>query len=146
MNILKELFESTKVVESEIGPWNIKIMRNGLKCEHYIDDKLKYSEYFESDELQAVNAFEGIKAMTPLDVFERMMLKTPFTKGFIYSDWNIINNEGKGFIIKPRPIDNNIDIDKYKETVKQERYKTNESLREIEMIEFLQYIDEPVYE
>lgn len=139
MLLLNNLF-SQDVVQNETGAWIIRLIRNGLKCDHISG---KYTEYFEADELAGMHAFDGQKGMTPLQVFQRMMEKTPFTRGFVYKNWDIIIHEKKGFIIKPRLIEENADIEKYKDYIGEERYRTNESLREVEMINFLQYIEEP---
>jgi hypothetical protein len=137
-SILKE-----EVSGNETGAWVIRIIRNGLKCDHISS---KYTEYFEADELAGMNAFRDKDSMTPLQVFKRMMDKTPHTKGFVYKGWDIIMHERKGFIIRPRLNKENIDIEKYKEYTQEERYRTNESLMELEMIAFLQYIEESLEE
>jgi hypothetical protein len=133
-------FIKEEISGNETGAWIIRIIRNGLKCDHISS---KFTEYFEADELAGMNAFTGKDSMTPLQVFERMMHKTPHTKGFVYKNWDIIIHEEKGFIIRPRLNKDKVDIEKYKEYNNEERYKTNESLMEIEMINFLQYIEEP---
>lgn len=128
-------------------PWDILVIRNGLKCVHQSKDengKPFFEEYFESDELNGERAFEHLKAMTPIQVFTRLMLITPLTKGFVYNNWSIINNDKKGFIIKPRLTPENQGIEKYNGDVFYERYKTNESLNRINISSFIRYVEEDV--
>lgn len=139
MSFLSSLLKED-VTGNETGAWIIRLIRNGLKCDHISG---KYTEYFEADELAGLHAFNGHKGMTPLQVFHRMMEKTPFTRGFVYKNWDIIIHEKKGFIIKPRLNEADTDMEQYKDYIGDERYRTNESLREVEMINFLQYIEEP---
>lgn len=141
MSIL-EIFKP-EVATHDTAAWDIQLIRNGLKCTHRSG---KYNEYFEADELVGIEAFEGNQGLTPLQVFQRMMEKTPFTSGFVYKYWDIVLYEKKGCIIRPR-LNNNIkDIDKYSNYIWEERYRTNESLRETEMLDFLNYIEERILE
>jgi hypothetical protein len=144
-------------VETDTRGWQIYVIKEGLRCEHLSG---KYIEYFEFDELLGQGSFEGSEGMTPLDVFARMMYKTPYTRGFIYKRWNLLNHEGKGFIITPRLIDNKKVIEDHSSYVNysnnfeeeqdrnylidknEERYRTNESLKDIYMLAFLQIIEE----
>lgn len=136
---MKMLFSKKQISGNETGPWHIKLIENGLRCVH---ESGNFTEYFEADELAGINAFGNQNCLTPLNVFQRMMLKTPVTKGFIYRYWSLIRFEDKGFIIKPRLSEHSSDIEEYKDYVKEERYRTNESLREISMIDFLKYLEE----
>ena len=120
--------------------WDISLIKNGLRCTHksgQVD-----AEYFEADELRGIRAFEKFGPMSPLDVFSRLMEKTPLTKGFVYKFWDIVIKDKKGFIIRPRLTDSNQDIDHYNPLVLEERYKTTQSLEMIDMQDFLIYIEE----
>lgn len=123
----------------DTAAWDIQLIQNGLKCTHRSG---KYTEYFEAAELAGVEAFEDKPGLTPLQVFQRMMEKTPFTSGFVYKYWDIVLYEKKGCIIRPRLSNNIKDIDNYSDYIWDERYRTNESLRETGMIDFLKYVGE----
>jgi hypothetical protein len=136
--LIKKLFKKEEVSGNDTGAWIITTIKNGLKCEHI---SRKYVEYFEVDELAGINAFKKTLGMTPLQVFDRLLTKTPFTRGFVYKKWDIVIHEKKGFIIRLR-VDSNSEIEEFKKNNLYERYRTNESLQEIEMIQFLAYIEE----
>lgn len=146
MGLLERFLVEDDSINQDMKPWDIFLIKNGLKCRHKSDANEPLEEYFEADELQGLRAFEQFGPMTPIDVFTRIMEKTPLTKGFIYKYWNIVIKDKKGFIIKPRPNESNKVIEKYNHSVAEERYKTTQSLEMINMVDFLKYIEEDNYE
>ena len=138
--LLNSLFKDNSI--NTTGCWIIYLIENGLKCEHISS---LHEEYFESDELMGTGSFaEKERGMTPLDVFQRMLEITPNSKGFVYKTWDLINHKQQGFIIRPRVTCSNgrNDIEIYKRNLKYERYRTNQSLRDIEIVNFLEYLEE----
>lgn len=126
-------------INTDKKPWNILPIRNGLKCIH---ESGLYQEYFEADELNGERAFSEYKPLTALQVFNRLMKITPYSKGFIYKNWNIVNKDSKGFVICPRLKKDNMDIEKYQDRSIYERYKSNESLDRFDMSHFLIYLEQ----
>lgn len=138
--IINLFTEEPKInLELESMPWEIIHIENGLKCHH--ESGLYEDLYMEADEIDGENAFSEFQAITPIQLFNKLKSVTPKTKGFIYKKWNIIDKEGRGFLIKPRLKGSNIDIQERKDMSDLERYKTNESLNRCDMSDFILYLE-----
>jgi len=83
--------------------------------------------------------------MSVLDLFHRLMVVTPETKGFAYNQFNIIakidkvTQKPKGFVIRPRLHTEKVDIDR-KTTNNKESYVSVETLSATNMIDFVDII------
>ena len=125
--------------------WEINDISNGIRCTHTSGG---YEDYFEYDEIDAINAFSGKTPMSVLDLLYKLINVTPHTKGFSYGSFNIISkidrmlSKPKGFIIRPRLLDGNNDIDNKIQNCK-ESYVSVETLRVTSMRDFLNIITLP---
>lgn len=131
--------DTANIKAKEALPWEIIHINNGFKCEH--KSGLYEDVYFEADEINAENAFSDRSPMTPLSLFGHLKSKTPYTKGFIYKSWNIIEKSNRGFLIKLRTNDSNLGIQKNNDVSYLERYKTNESLSCCNINDFILYLE-----
>jgi hypothetical protein len=134
---------SQKDSNNDTSCWYIHLIDSGLRCNHKSGN---HTEYFERDQLEATGSFSERKPLTPLEVFSQMMLKTPRTEGFSFKSWNIVNHEGKGFVVRKRVNLSSKDVEiEHRRSLETERYFTNETLESIDIMSFLQQITETYY-